>query len=201
MIVLGLTGGIGMGKSTVSRMFERNLVPVWDADACVHFGYSSDFDVQGFMRIAFPQVWRNAQIDRSILRDVLFRDSEAMRVLNWTMGRYLDRSVQNFISLHKATRTQEVVILDVPLLYESGMDSLCDYTVAVSCPEAVQRERVMARPGMTEATYLEFTSRQMSDNQRCAKADYVIDTSLALDTVERRILNILSCAKTRASQM
>ncbi len=176
MIVLGLTGSIGMGKTTTAGFFRDAGVPVWDADETVHRLYGRDGDaVEPLSRIV-PDAVRDGEIDRSVLREWIQRDPAALAQIEEIVHPLVAEQRRIFVDSHRAAGTL-LVVLDIPLLFENANDGLCDATLVVSAPAETQRARVLARPGMTEAHLKYLLSRQMPDAEKRARATYVIETN------------------------
>jgi len=170
--LLGLTGSIGMGKSTTAKMFADLGCAVWDADAAVHRLYAAGGAAVEPMRAAFPDAIVDGAVSREKLREIIAADPAALprieRIVHPLVG--LDR--KDFIGRVDA----DIVVLDIPLLFEGGNEGAFDAVVVVSAPEAVQRERVLARGTMTEAQFEAIRAKQMPDAEKRAKADYVVVT-------------------------
>ncbi|MFN3230127.1 MAG: dephospho-CoA kinase [Asticcacaulis sp.] len=188
MKVLGLTGSIGMGKSTTARMFADLGWPVWDADAAVHSLYAPGGRAVAPVTQAFgPVADDQGGIDRKALSEVLKGHSECFSELEAIVHPLVAEHRAAF--LEAATQTGAAwVVLDVPLLFETGLDATMDATVVVSADPAIQRERVLARPGMTEAAFETILSRQMADTEKRRRADYVIDTGMGLESARQQVL-------------
>ena len=185
---LGLTGSIGMGKSTTALMFADEGVPVWDADATVHRLYAPG--AAGALEVSrlFPSaIDANGGVNRSVLRALIRSDPGALDRLNAVVHPLVAEDRARFLVANSAAL---IVLLDVPLLYESGIDAACDAVVVVSVPPQVQRDRVLAR-GMTEDEFEMILSRQMSDADKCARADYIILTT-SLDTARAGVKDVLT---------
>lgn len=194
MIVLGLTGSIGMGKSTTAAMFEALGAPVYDADAAVHALYASGGGAVAAVEALFPGVTGpDGGIDRTALAARVVGDPSALR--------RLEAAVHPRVGAHRAAffervREAEVVVVDVPLLFETGGERRVDAVAVVSAPAAVQRERVLARPGMTEAKLDAILARQTPDADKRARADFVIDTGRGLDATRAQVAAVLAQLKT-----
>ena len=191
MIKLGLTVSIGMGKSTTASMFSARGVPVYDADAAVHQVYAPGGAAVKAVSEAFPDVL-DAQggIDRSKLRERVVGDSEAMKRLEQIIHPIVSGLQVSFLE-KTASQGAEIIVLDVPLLYETGGDKRVDYVVVVTAPEDVQRERVLARGQLTPAQLGEILTRQLPDKEKRQRADFVIDTSLGLEYAEAQVNAVL----------
>ncbi|GIT91444.1 dephospho-CoA kinase [Jannaschia pagri] len=170
MIVVGLTGSIGMGKTTTAAMFRDRGVPVWDADAAVHRLYGPGGAAVSAIADAFPEAVRDGQVDRSALRERIITDQTALSLIEAIVHPLVAQDRAQFI----ATAQAPLVVLDVPLLFETGLS--VDKTVVVTAPPEVQRARVLDRGTMSEAAFDDILSRQMPDAEKRAKADYVIET-------------------------
>ncbi|GAB4381935.1 dephospho-CoA kinase [Albidovulum sp.] len=173
--VLGLTGSIGMGKSTTAQMFREEGVPVWDADAAVHRLYGRGGAAVAPVAALCPEAVRDGQVERRALRDWIARDPAALARLEAVVHPLVARDRDAF--LREAARAGvPLVVLDIPLLFETGLDRLADATVVVTVPAAVQRQRVLQRPGMTAAELDAILARQMPDSEKRARATHVIET-------------------------
>lgn len=162
-----------MGKSTTAAMFSDAGVPVWDADAAVHVMYRPGGAAVGPIGAAFPAAVGADGVDRTALKRILARDPSALARLEAIVHPLTNAARAAFIAQHADA---PLIVLDIPLLYETGADVLCDATVVVTAPPAVQRARVLDRPGMTEAQLALILARQMPDAEKRARADYLIET-------------------------
>lgn len=190
MILLGLTGSIGMGKSTTARLFRELGAPVWDADAAVHALYGPDGAAVGLIEAAFVGTTGQTGVDRVRLGERLRDEPGQLRRLEAIVHPLLAGDRAAF--LQAADRDgASVAVLDVPLLFETGMDAAMDAVVAVSAPAEMQRARVMARPGMTEATLMTLLARQTPDAEKRARADFVIDTSQGIPAARAGVAEVL----------
>lgn len=194
MIVLGLTGSIGLGKSTTAQMFRDAGAPVWDADAAVHALYGPGGAALGAMAAAFPGVVRPYGVDRALLGERLHGDPEALRKLEEIVHPLLLGDREAFLGWARQAG-HEVAVIDVPLLLETGLDLTVDAVVVVSAPEAVQRERVMARNGMTAERLDTLLARQMPDAEKRARADFVIDTARGMDAAREQVAAVLTAVR------
>ena len=176
MIVLGLTGSIGMGKSATAELFREEGVPVYDADAAVHALYAKGGAAVAPVEAAFPGVMVDGAIDRMALRTHVLDDAEAMRKLEAIVHPLAGDAQKQFRDKAREDGAR-FVVLDIPLLYEAGGYAYCDYVAVVTAPAEVQRERVLSRPGMTEETFESILARQMPDAEKRAKADFIISTA------------------------
>lgn len=178
MIKLGLTGSIGMGKSTIAAMFAEEGIPVWDADLAVHRLYAESQPVKDRLVEAFGDVLTEGVVDRVKLSAALKNEAANFEKLNAIVHPALAEDRLAFFARHKAAA---LIVVDIPLLYEVGADSYLDKVLVVSAPADVQAARVLARPGMTEVKFEAILARQMPDAEKRARADFVIDTSKSLD--------------------
>lgn len=188
MFVLGLTGSIGMGKSTTAQLFAEAGVPVHDADATVHSLYETE--AAPLIEKAFPGTTSNGVVDRSKLSTYVVHDPVAMKKLEAIVHPLVRAREEAFLTAAE-NNGAKVVLLDIPLLFETGGDSRVDAVVVVSAPADVQRARILARPGMTAEKFDALLARQMPDAEKRARADFVVDTSRGLDPVKLRIAEIL----------
>ena len=188
MIVLGLTGSIGMGKSTTAEMFRKEGVPVFDADAAVHALYRGA--AVPLIEAAFPGTTHNGAVDRQKLSSVVLADRAQMQRLEALIHPLVAAERQKFLNQKRADKTP-LVVLDIPLLFETGAQDSVDYVVVVSAPEHIQRERVLSRPHMDEARFLSIVSKQMPDSLKKARADFIIETGMGLDAAQRQVHELL----------
>jgi dephospho-CoA kinase len=189
MIVLGLTGSIGMGKSTTAKFFAEEGVPVHDADATVHRLYESE--AVAAIEAAFPGTTTDGKVDRPKLAARVLGDDEARKRLEAIVHPLVRESETKFLSEARA-RQAPVVVLDIPLLYETGGEQRVDAVVVVSAPPEVQRERVLARPGMTEERFAQILAAQVPDAEKRRRADFVVDTSQGFDAARAQVRDILA---------
>ena len=191
MIVLGLTGSVGMGKSTAAAMLRRLGVPVHDADATVHRLTAPGGAAVAAVAKLFPDTRRkDGGIDRVALGRRVFADAKALQRLERILHPLVRQSQQRFLEAARARREPRVV-LDVPLLYESGGTARWDKVLVVSAPAAIQRARVMARPGMTEARFRAILAKQMPDAEKRRRADYVVPSGLGRALTYRKLKQIV----------
>lgn len=186
--LLGLTGGIGMGKTTTAAMFAARGVPVWDADAAVHRLYAAGGAAVGPVAQFFPSALTEAGIDRGILKAVLAEDPARLAQLESIVHPLVAADRAAFIVAHPDA---PVILLDIPLLFETGAEAAMDGVAVVSAPPQVQRARVLARPGMTDTTLDLILSRQMPDAEKRARATWVIPTG-SLPEAEAAVGTILA---------
>ncbi len=191
MILVGLTGSIGMGKSTTAAMFEAEGVPVYDADAAVHELYGPGGAAVEPVEAAFPGVTEEGAIHRGRLGERVLNDPEALRRLEAIVHPLVGAHRQAFFDRAQAANAP-IVVLDVPLLFETGGDKGVDAVVVVSAPKALQRERVLARPGMSADKLDAILNRQLPDADKRARADFVIDTGQGLEHARAEVKAVLA---------
>jgi len=188
MIILGLTGSIGMGKSTTAKLFTEAGVPVYDADATVHMVYEGE--AAPAIEAAFPGTTAGGKVDRAKLSAQVVHDAAAMKRLEGIVHPMLRAYHQKF--LDEAERSgAPVAVVDVPLLYETGGEKRVDAVVVVTTSPEVQRERILARDNMTAEKLDAILARQLPDAEKRKRADFIVDTSHGLDPVRARIRDIL----------
>jgi len=190
MIILGLTGSIGMGKSTVARMFAQEGVPVFDADAVVHELQGPGGALVARIEEAFPDTTGPGGVDRTALREAVFGRPEAYARLEALVHPAVAQARAAFLEAHGEA---PLVVLDVPLLFEAGGWQAVDRIAVVSAPAETQRARVLARPGMTEARFAEILARQMPDAEKRARADFVIPTGGSLEETRACVRRLVAC--------
>jgi dephospho-CoA kinase len=191
MLILGLTGSIGMGKSTTAKLFAEAGVPVYDADAAVHQLYEGE--AAPAIEAAFPGTTAAGKVDRAKLSAHVVHDPAAMRRLEEIVHPMLGASRQKFFDDAEAAGVP-VVVVDVPLLFETGGEKRVDAVVVVTTSPELQRERVLARGMMDEEKFDSILARQLPDAEKRKRADFVVDTSHGLDPVRARIRDILTDA-------
>jgi len=190
MIVLGLTGSIGMGKSTTTAMFADEGAVVWNADDAVHRLYEAGGAAVGPVGDAFPGVVVDGAVDRARLAAALGRNDEGFRRLERIVHPLVEKGRME--DLVQAGRDGvRLVVLDIPLLFETGGDAGVDAVVVITAPAAVQAERVLARSGMTRERFEAILARQMPDAEKRRRADFVIDTGVGLEATRARVCEIV----------
>ncbi|MGV6871463.1 dephospho-CoA kinase [Pseudochelatococcus sp. B33] len=187
--VLGLTGSIGMGKSTTADFFRKQGVPVHDSDAAVHGLYAGR--AAPLVEAAFPGVVVDGVVDRKRLGERVLDDPQALRRLEAIVHPLVREEEQAFLDSARREGAP-LVVLDIPLLFETGAEGRCDAVVVVSAPPEVQRARVLARPGMTEEQFERIHVKQMPDAEKRRRADFVVDSSRGLDEAEAQVRDIIS---------
>lgn len=190
MIKLGLTGSIGMGKSTVARMFADEGIPLFDADDEVHRLQGPEGALVEKIEAHFPGTTGHAGVDRSALAERVLGNGEALQRLENLVHPAVAARREEFL---KANADAPLVVLDIPLLFEKGGWRDVDRIAVVSAGETVQRERVLARPGMTADRLEKIISLQMPDSEKRARADFVIDTGGPLDATRASVRRIIAC--------
>ncbi len=190
MKVLGLTGSIGMGKSTAARAFRRLRVPVFDADAAVHRLQARGGAAVRPIEAAFPGTTRDGRVDREALRNRVLGDPAALRVLERIVHPLVRRAERAFLAACRR-RGDRIAVLDVPLLFETKGEGRVDAVIVVSAPAATQRARVLARGGMTPERLAAILARQMPDAEKRRRADHVVRTGLSKHAAQRQIRAIV----------
>ena len=188
MIVLWLTGSIGTGKSTTAAMFADLGVPVHDADRAVHDLYAGEAVAP--IAAVFPEAVRDGKVDRAALSEILRQAPERFGELEQIVHPLVREREADFLAHHRETGTP-IVLLDIPLLFETGGASRVDKVVVVTCDPAIQRQRVLARPGMTEEKFDLIRARQMADAEKRKRADFVVDSGHGLEPARLRVAEII----------
>ena len=190
MIVIGLTGSIGMGKSETARMFAEQGVPVCESDAIVHRLYEKGGAAVAPVAAAFPDVRDDGGIDREKLSRHLAANAEGFARLEAIVHPLVRAEQENFLK-DARKRNVRLAVLDIPLLFETGRDRDVDRIVVVSAPAEVQRRRVLARPGMDEAKFAAILARQLPDAEKRARADFIVDSDHGFDHARRQVRDII----------
>ncbi len=189
-IVLGLTGSIGMGKSTVARMFEAEGVPVFDADAAVHRLQGPEGELVAAIEACFPGTTGLEGVNRSALAERVLGEPEALSNLEALIHPAVAREREKFLAQHADA---PLVVLDIPLLFETGGAGRVDKVVVVSAPAAVQADRVLARPGMTCAKFAQILARQVPDEEKRHRANFVVETGTPQEQTREQVRAIIAC--------
>jgi dephospho-CoA kinase len=197
MFILGLTGSLGMGKSTTAGFFAEAGVPVHDADAVVHRLYEGE--AVAAIEAAFPGTTLAGKVDRTKLAARVVDNSAALRKLEAIVHPLVSAAKERFLGEARA-RGAEVVVLDIPLLFETGGDQKVDAVVVVSAPGDVQRQRVLERPGMTADKLDGLLARQMPDSEKRRRADFVVDTSQGFGAARAQVREILRAVATMSKR-
>ncbi|EIM73998.1 dephospho-CoA kinase [Nitratireductor aquibiodomus RA22] len=195
-IVLGLTGSIGMGKSTTGRMFMDEGVPVHDSDAAVHHLYSGA--AAPLIAARFPGTVTDGTVDRARLAEAVLGKPEAFSALEEIVHPLVRQDADAFVAEHRKKGTP-IVVLDIPLLFETGGEDRVDRIVVVTAPAEEQRKRVLSRPGMTEEKFAGILARQVPDAEKRRRADFIIDTGKGMEAARkavRAVIDELSPAET-----
>ncbi len=193
---LGLTGSIGMGKSTTAAMFAAEGVPVWDADAVVHRLYAADGEAAAALAAEFPDAMaRDGAVDRKALGALIRSNPQVLDRVNAIVHPLVAADRSAFLS----AATADIVLLDIPLLFEVGAEEHCDAVVVVTAPAEVQRARVLARDGMSAAMFETILARQMPDADKRARADYVIETT-GMDSARGAVKDVLADVRRRRAE-
>ena len=195
MIILGLTGSIGMGKSTVAKMFAEEGVPVFDADAAVHRLQGPEGALVAEIEAQFPGTTGAEGVDRGALAERVLGEPEALRRLEALVHPAVAREREAFLVRHSDA---PLVVLDIPLLFEAGGWEEVDKIAVVSAPAEVQRARVLARPGMTEEKLERIVARQMPDEEKRARADFLIPTGGSFGETRDSVRRIVACLTGRS---
>ena len=191
MIIVGLTGSIGMGKTEAARTFRRLGIPVFDADAVVHTLLGRNGDAVADVAAIFPDAVNDGIVDRQILGAMVFDRPAELKRLEAILHPRVRRQEARFLA-NAARRGVPITVLDIPLLFESGSEDRCDVTAVVSAPSFVQRGRVLKRTGMTASKYAAILDRQMPDAEKRRRADFVISTGLGKRFSLQRIRDLIT---------
>lgn len=189
MIVIGLTGSIGMGKSTVAKMIEEEGVPVFDADAAVHRLQGPEGRLVAAIEALFPGTTGASGVNRTSLAEAVLGDTAALQKLEQLVHPAVARERETFFAENEDA---PLIVLDIPLLFEKGGWDQVDRIIVVSAPADMQRERVLARPGMTETRFEQILARQLPDADKRARAHFVVDTGVSLDETRAQVRSILA---------
>ncbi|WP_395624032.1 dephospho-CoA kinase [Sphingomonas daechungensis] len=190
MMMLAITGSIGMGKSTVARMFEKAGIPLFDADAVVRDLQANDPEMIAAIGKRFPDAVRGTVLDRETLARIVLGAPAELQALEAIVHPEVQAARQRFMEDHQDA---SALLFDIPLLFETGGEEAFDKVIVVSAPAEVQRERVLQRPGMNEAKLNAILARQMPDAQKRERADFVVDTGADLSATEAQVNEILYC--------
>ena len=197
MITIGLTGSIGMGKSTTARMFADQGAAVWDADAAVHRLYAKGgAGARGIEALA-PGAVDDGAVDRSALREAILADPALLKRIEAAIHPLVAEDRNAFLAKAAASGVP-VAICDIPLLFETGGDAAFDAVVVVSAPAEIQRERVLQRPGMTEAAFEAILAKQTPDAEKRRRADFVIDTGDGMEPARQAVRAVMNWAEGQA---
>ncbi len=198
MLVIGLTGGIGMGKSAAAEHLSRSGIPVFNADACVHRLYEGE--AVPLIEAAFPGVTRAGKVDRTLLAAEVAGKPERLGKLEAIVHPLVVKA-EIEVLIEEEKKGAEFAVLEIPLLFETGADSRVDVTIVLSAPPHVQRERVLARPGMTAEKLEHLLARQLPDHEKRARADFVVDSGAGLADMHRQIDKIIESLRGRRGRV
>lgn len=197
MIIAGLTGSVAMGKTETARMFAANGIPVFDADAEVHRLYGRNGEAVPLLGQAFPSVVCDGTVDRGRLSDIVMSDPEALAKLESIVHPLVEKARARFVD-EARRRSDKLVILDVPLLFETGQDRNVDKVIVVTAPAEVQRQRAMEREGMTLQKLEKTLSRQVPDAEKRLRADFIVDSSRGFADAAVQVRQIVAKLKREA---
>lgn len=196
MFKLGLTGSIAMGKSTTAKMFKDLGCPIFDADAEVHKLYAKGGKAVPLIKAVFPDAVKNGAVERKILSTHMRADPLNLGVLESFIHPMINE-VRNAFIARALENKNDIVVFDIPLLYETGRAEMMDAVALVTAPAEIQRQRVMARAGMTEDLFHMLLSRQMPDAEKRKRADFLIYTDRGLDSAKKQVQDLLSLIRSR----
>lgn len=198
MIVIGLTGSIGMGKSTTAALFAEAGVPVHDADAEVAALYGPGGGAVAAVEQAFPGVVKDGMVDRNLLADRVLNNPEALQNLTRDIVYPLLQQRRQAFFRDAEASGAEMVVLDIPLLMETGGDKAVDVVVVASAPAELQAQRVLARPGMTQAKFAAILAKQLPDAEKRKRADFIVDTSQGIEAARKQVGEIIAALRAKA---
>ena len=184
---LGLTGSIGMGKSTTAGLFATRGIPVWDADAAVHRLYEKDGLAVAKIKAVFPDAIEEGKVCRARLREVVLSNQHNLKILETIVHPLLREDRRRFI----LSTTSNIVVFDMPLLFETGSEKEMDAVVCVSVSTGIQKQRVMERQTMTEDQFETILNKQMANDEKCSRSQYIVDTS-SMETAKSDVEKIVS---------
>jgi dephospho-CoA kinase len=191
MIIIGLTGSIGMGKSATAQMFKEAGAAVYDADAAVHALYAAGGAAVAPIAARFPAAVRDGAVDRAALSNLVLNQPDELKALEAIVHPLVRAAQMQFLQTARG-QGAEVAVLDIPLLLEGGGDRFVDRVVVVSAPPEVQRARVLARPGMTAEKFEAILAKQMPDAEKRARAHHIIDTSQGFDHARAQVAEVMA---------
>ncbi len=198
MLVIGLTGGIGMGKSAAAAHFAKSHIPVFNADACVHRLYERE--AVPAIEAEFPGVIKGGKVDRTRLAAEVAGKPERLRQLENIVHPLVVRAEIDFL-IEQEKRGAQLAVLEIPLLFETGAERRVDVTIVLSAPHRVQRARVLARPGMTVERLEHLLARQLPDGEKRARADYVVDSGTGLAHMHEQIDRLIESLRGREGRV
>ncbi len=197
MFILGLTGSIGMGKSVAADQFKANGVPVFDADQAVHDLYEGLAVAP--VGAAFPGVVKDGRVDRAALTHILMEQPQRFSELEGIVHPLVRKMQNEFLAQHYQSGTP-LVVMEIPLLFETGFERLVDAVAVVSAPYAAQRERVLQREGMTSEKFEQILRRQTPDEEKRAKAEFVVDTGGTIEQTQQQINTLVAQLRARSGE-
>lgn len=200
MLLIGLTGSIGMGKSETAKMFAAEGIPVYDADAEVHKLYQKGGAAVAPIGDVFPSAIKDGAVDRALLSKEVIGKPEQLKKLESIVHPLVGGANRAFLE-NAAKAGAKMVLLDIPLLFETGGRERVDVIVVVSAPFELQRERVLARPDMTEEKFMDIFAKQVPDEKKRAEADFVIETDKGLDHARARVKEVIAALQGREGQV
>ena len=196
MYLIGLTGSIGMGKTQTAALFEEEGVPRYDADAAVHGLYEVGGAAVGPIGELFPEAVRDGAVDRAALGRIVLKDGTKLAALEKMVHPLAGATQVDFLNAQMAAGATHV-LLDIPLLFETGGHEFVDCVVVVSAPPDIQRARVLERPGMTEEKFADILAKQVPDSDKRAAADFIVDSSVSVADAHRQVKEILAAVRDR----
>ena len=196
MYLIGLTGSIGMGKTQTAALFEEEGVPRYDADAAVHGLYEVGGAAVGPIGEMFPEAVRDGAVDRAALGQIVLKDGAKLAALEKAVHPLAGATQVDFLNAQMAAGATHV-LLDIPLLFETGGHEFVDCVVVVSAPPDIQRARVLERPGMTEEKFADILAKQVPDSDKRAAADFIVDSSVSVADAHRQVKEILAAVRDR----
>jgi len=196
MYLIGLTGSIGMGKSATATLFQEAGVPVYDADAAVHALYEKGGVAVAPIGALVPAAIIDGAVDRTILGQHVLKDVDKLKALEAIVHPLAGQSQVDFLSQAQADKAPAVV-LDIPLLFETGGEAFVDCVVVVSAPFEMQKQRVLARAGMSEERFNDILAKQVPDEDKRAKADFIVDSAISIEDARTQVHAILEAIKGR----
>lgn len=197
MIILGLTGSIGMGKSTTAQLFAEEGAPVYDADAAVHALYEPGGAAVAPIAAAFPGAVKEGAVDRAALSALVLDRPEALRQLEGIVHPLAREAQEQFLKRAQESGAR-IAIMDVPLLFETGGDAHVDAVVVATTSAEIQRARVLSRPGMTPQKLEQILARQLPDSEKRARADFVINTGFGIEDARAQVRAVLAALREAA---
>lgn len=191
MLLIALTGSIGMGKSTTAKMFADAGIPVWDADAAVHKLYGPGGAGSDAIAQLVPDAVTSDGVDRSKLRAAILADNTLFKKIEAVIHPLVGQDRADFLQAAR-NDSSDIAVCDIPLLFETGGNKAFDKVVVVSAPADIQRQRVLERPGMTEEAFQAILAKQVPDADKRAQADYIVDTSNGIEAAQKQVAEIIA---------